>query len=340
VTQLSGFGRAEHPRPDPASLRDDILPLVGDALDRVELLFRENLASPVGIVHEIGEFVVAGDGKRLRPTLHLLCTRLCGYGGPHDVVLATVLELIHGATLIHDDVIDEATTRRGRASANFRWGNQVTVLFGDYMFAKAMQMALRAESLEVMELLAEATLRMTEGEMLQTRYVGRLDVSADECVSLIEKKTAALFGCCCELAAILAGKDARHRKALRRYGRHLGITFQLIDDLLDFTGNEGVMGKPVASDLRSGKATLAVIDALSDDGDEVRALATLIMDGEHDGTVGRLTKLLDATGALHRTRELAASHAAEATRQLEPFAPGPARDALEALPALLLCRDH
>jgi octaprenyl-diphosphate synthase len=340
VTQLSGFGRAERPRPDPASLFLEVLPLVGDSLERVEAMFREMLASPVAIVHEVGDYVAAGDGKRLRPTLHLLCARLCSYRGPHDVVLATVLEMIHCATLIHDDVIDEADTRRGRPSANSRWGNEVTVLFGDYMFAKAMQIALRAESLEVMELLAEATLRMTEGEMLQTRYVGRLDLTVDDCVTLIEKKTAALFGCCCELAAVIAGEDDRRRKALRAYGHHLGVTFQLVDDLLDFTGDERTMGKAVASDLGSGKATFAVIDALAAGADEVRELAHRVMVGARDLSVERLRRRLEESGAIRRTRELAAFHAREAARPLEAFPPSPARDALRALPSLLLERDR
>jgi octaprenyl-diphosphate synthase len=203
-----------------------------------------------------------------------------------------------------------------------------------------MQMALEAESLEVMELLADATLRMTEGEMLQTRYVGRLDLSAGDCVSLIEKKTAALFGCCCELAAVLAGEDGQRRSALRRYGHHLGVTFQLVDDLLDFTGDARTMGKPVASDLGSGKATLAVIDALASGPAELEELARRVMAGSADGAVARLAGVLHETGAIRRTRELAASHAREAVRELASFPAGPARDALESLPAVLLDRDR
>ena len=178
------------------------------------------------------------------------------------MLLATVLEFIHSATLIHDDVIDDAATRRGRPSVNRGWGNTITVLFGDYLYAKAMELALRAGSLRVMDRLAWITLRMTEGEMIQTRFVGRLDLTTDEYMDLIERKTAVLFGGCCELAGILAGVDQGTERALREYGVHIGLAFQIVDDMLDFTGDPAVLGKPTASDLREGKATLPVLDLL------------------------------------------------------------------------------
>ena len=165
---------------------------------------------------EIATFVGQSGGKRVRPTLHLLCADLCGYRGEHDVLLATVLEFIHSATLIHDDVIDAAATRRGRPSVNRSWGNSITVLFGDYLYAKAMELALRAGSLRVMDRLAWITLRMTEGEMIQTRFVGRLDLSTEEYMDLIERKTAVLFGGCCELAGILSGVDPATERAAAR----------------------------------------------------------------------------------------------------------------------------
>jgi geranylgeranyl pyrophosphate synthase len=217
VRNVSSCGQPEPIAGDP--VRDlapqaEIHELIGDKLALVEEQFRDNLASPVAIVEEIGSFVAQSGGKRVRPTAHLLAARLCEYEGPHDVLLATVLEFIHSATLIHDDIIDEAQVRRGRPSVNSNWGNNVTVLFGDYLFAKAMEMALGAGSLEVMRRLADVTLRMTEGEMLQTRYEGRLDLTVPEYLDLIEKKTAALFGACCELGGVLAGTQ--------RQG-HLGV---------------------------------------------------------------------------------------------------------------------
>ena len=271
----------------------------------------------------------------------ILTPSLMGFDALY-VLLATVIELIHCATLIHDDIIDEATTRRGRPSVNSEWDNTVTVLFGDYMFAKAMQMALKAESLEVMDKLAEATLRMTEGEMLQTRYVGRLDLSVDEYLDLIERKTAALFACCCELAGLLAEVDVDRQAALRRYGTHLGLAFQLVDDLLDFTGDAEILGKPAANDLREGKATLAVLELLSRGPGEAHVLARSVMAGNSDRSpeIVRLTALLHESGAIDRVHERARHHAREAKRELGRFDPGPARLALESLPDLLLSRDR
>lgn len=344
VDNLTGAGRAFLPRADPRSARAALSPLVADRLRASERLFRENLRSPLSIVEEVGEFVAEGGGKRIRPTLHLLCARLCGYPGRHDVVLATVIEFIHCATLIHDDIIDEATTRRGRPSVNSKWDNSVTVLFGDYMFAKAMELALRAESLPVMEKLAEVTLRMTEGEMLQTRYVGRVDLSVEEYLDLIERKTAALFACACELAGLLAAVPAAERAALREYGRHLGVAFQLVDDLLDLTGDEATLGKPAGSDLREGKVTLAVLDLLAGGLPEARALVERVIAGDGDGDGSedflRLTRLLHATGALERVRDRARFHARRSIAALDGFPDSPARRALRSLPDLLLTRDR
>ena len=341
MTDRTGFGRVASLRADPSAAQAEIIPLVAERLADVETSFRENLASPVSIVDEIGQFVSEGSGKRVRPTLHLLCTRLCRYEGPHDVLLATVVELIHCATLIHDDIIDGAQTRRGRESPNHRWGNDVTVLFGDYMFAKAMELALQAGSLRVMKRLADTTLRMTEGEMLQTRYVGRIDLSVEEYLDLVERKTAALFACCCELAGLLAELDDDRAEALRRYGKHLGLAFQLVDDLLDFTGDPDRLGKPTASDLREGKATLAVLDLLSCGGETERKLVRRIMDGKGGvEAIDRLREELHASGAIERAHERARFHALSAIGELRQFEDNAARKALHSLPDLLLFRDR
>ena len=319
---------------------DKIADLIVDDLVRVEGMFRENLASPVKIVEEIGAFVAASGGKRVRPTLHLLTAQLCGCCGPHHIRLATVLEFIHTATLIHDDIIDGATTRRGRTSANRRWGNSTTVLFGDYLFAKAMEMALGVGLLEVMERLADVTLRMTEGEMLQTRYVGRLDLSEAEYLDLVERKTAALFGCCCELAGLVSGVDETRLAALKNYGTDLGMAFQLVDDLLDFTGDAATMGKPAASDLREGKATLAVLDLMSSGPAEATDLVRSAMEHGDADAITRLTDLLHDHGAIERSRRRARLFAESAVQQLDGFDRGPAYEALAGLPELLLSRDR
>ncbi len=334
---ISAFGRKVRAVHDPAA---EVRALVAGRLEGVEALFSANLASPVGIVREIGDFVSEGEGKRVRPTLHLLCSSLCKYDGEDDVLIATVLEFIHSATLIHDDVIDEARTRRGRESINERWGNSVTVLFGDYMLAKAMEMALRVGSLAVMERLADVTLRMTEGEMLQTRYVGRIDLTEVEYLDLVERKTAALFACCCELAGILAGVGEKRLAALRRYGLQLGLAFQVVDDLLDYTGDAATLGKPAASDLREGKVTLALIGQLEEGSGEARDLAERIMaQGRPDmPEISRLSSLLRNSGAIARTYEKARAYAECAARELDIFDDSPSRSALQSLPDLLLFR--
>jgi octaprenyl-diphosphate synthase len=325
----------------PAVSTDDIVAGVAARLDRVERLFRESLASPLSIVDEIGDFVATGGGKRVRPILHLLSADLCGYRGPHDVVLATVLEFIHSATLIHDDVIDAAETRRGRPSAHRRWGNTVTVLFGDYLYAKAMELALEAENLRVMDRLAWITLRMTEGEMIQTRYAGRLDLSTREYLDLIERKTAVLFGGCCELAGLLAGVDDAAEEALRQYGLHIGLAFQIVDDILDFTGSTEVLGKPIASDLREGKATLPVLDLLATGSVRGAEIAGRIVRGDATGADREdLIGLLRDSGALDRAAARAREHASIAVAQLDGFPDGSAKRALQAVPDLLIARNR
>lgn len=334
---ISAFGRKVRAVNDPAA---DVHALVADRLEGVEDLFRENLASPVEIVREIGGFVSEGEGKRVRPTLHLLCSSLCKYEGEDDVLIATVLEFIHSATLIHDDVIDEARTRRGRESINERWGNNVTVLFGDYMLAKAMEMALRVGSLAVMQRLADVTLRMTEGEMLQTRYVGRIDLTEEEYLDLVERKTAALFACCCELAGLLAGMDEDRLDALKRYGLNLGLAFQVVDDLLDYTGDAATLGKPAANDLREGKVTLALIEELRQGPGEARDLADRIMKEGRAGMpeISRLSAMLRKSGAIARTHARARTYAEAAAQELAVFDDSPSRRALQSLPDLLLFR--
>lgn len=335
-------GQAQSVAPPAPATAADIAVIVADRLSEVETLFRANLVSPLELVDEIGSFVADGGGKRVRPTLHVLCARLCGYRGPHDVLMATVLEFIHTATLIHDDIIDDATTRRGRPSVNRRWGNNITVLYGDYLFAKAMEMALEAGSLRIMQRLAEITLRLTEGEMLQARYVGRLDLSVTEHLDLIERKTAVLFGGCCEIAGMLAGAGAEQEEALRRYGLKVGLVFQIVDDLLDFTGDPQRLGKPAASDLREGKATLAVLDLLSTGSERGRALARSVLAGGVDGApeIAELTTLLRTSGAIARTQARARQYAELASRELDRFPDGPVRQALQAVPDLLVFRDR
>jgi len=337
LTNLTGFGSAQRPAQEPVPTPLEISALVADDLEQVEELFAANLDSPVSIVNELGEFVAHGGGKRVRPTLHLLASRMCGKSGDNSILLATVLEFIHSATLIHDDIIDSATVRRGRPSVNFHWGSDLTVLFGDYLFAKAMEMALQAENLLVMKKLAEVTLNMTEGEMLQTRYAGRTDLTVEEHVDLVERKTARLFACCCELAGMQAGVEQPKQAALRRYGLGLGMAFQLVDDLLDLTGNSKTLGKPAVKDLQEGKTTFAVIDFLGTRAPGASDLVRRIIDGEIH-RIPELTEQLHRGGHLEAARRRARGYADAALAELELFDDSPSRRALQALPEVLLSR--
>jgi octaprenyl-diphosphate synthase len=224
---------------------------------------------------------------------------------------------------------------------NRGWGNTIAVLFGDYLYAKAMEMALRAESLRVMDRLAWITLRMTEGEMIQTRFAGRLDLTFDEYLDLIERKTAVLFGGCSELAGILAGVDGAAERSLREYGVHLGLAFQIVDDILDFTGDPAILGKPTASDLREGKATLPVLDLLKCGSARGRELVMSIVEGKSgDADARELVTVLRASGSLERAEALARRHAEIAVRKLDGFPLSPARRALVAVPDLLIARNR
>ena len=241
-----------------ADLRD-IIQLVEEDLARVEEIFEAQFRSDVGLVGEIGRYIREGGGKRIRPALLLLACRLCGYRGDRAITLASVVEFIHTATLLHDDIIDEATVRRGKRSVNSRWGNDITVLLGDFLYTKSMSMALSQDNLPILRLLSDVTLRMIEGELLEIERNGDLRMSEAQHIDIIRRKTADLFAACMSIGAILGEVSEDKRRALTSYGLNLGICFQMVDDLLDFTADEKVLGKPVNNDLREGKLTLPVI---------------------------------------------------------------------------------
>ena len=320
----------------------EIVHLVEDDLVRVEALFEEHLRSDVGLVGEIGRYILQGGGKRIRPALLLLACRLCGYRGDRAVLLASVVEFIHTATLLHDDIIDEATVRRGRRSVNSRWGNDITVLLGDYLYTKSMAMALSQDNLKILRLLSDVTLRMIEGELLEIE--GNGDLRADEAAHLdiIRRKTADLFSACLRIGAILGEVGDERERALASYGLNLGICFQMVDDLLDFTADEKVLGKPVASDLREGKLTLPVIYLLRRAGPAAAETVSVVLADRGFERVSReaFLKLVREHGALEEARAAAERYAEAARRDLLAFDRSPYREALSALPDFILARDH
>src|SRR5437867_3902899 len=228
-------------------------------LEKVDREFGRHVQSQVDLIPKIGQYIQTSGGKRMRPAVLLMAARLAGYRGDRAILYAAVVEFIHTATLVHDDIIDDSDLRRGRLAVHSRWGNDITVLLGDYLYIKSMALALTHDALEVIRLLCDVTLRMIEGELYQLTKNGDADITEDEHFDIIRRKTAYLFGGCAQIGGMLGGIGAEREQALREYGFNLGITFQLVDDLLDFTGDAEAVGKPIGSDLREGKVTLPLI---------------------------------------------------------------------------------
>jgi octaprenyl-diphosphate synthase len=324
-----------------ADLRE-IVQLVEDDLLKVEELFQQQCRSDVKLVAEIGRYIQEGGGKRIRPALLLLACRLCGHRSERAILLASVVEFIHTATLLHDDIIDEATLRRGRRSVNSRWGNDVTVLLGDFLYTKSMSMALSQDNLRILRLLSDVTLRMIEGEILEIERDGDLQVSTEDHLDIIERKTAQLFSACMRIGAILGEVGDERERALASYGLNLGTCFQMVDDLLDFTADEKVLGKPVANDLREGKLTLPAIFLLRKAGGAGAAkIAAVVADrGFARVSAEEIVRLAREHGVLEEARALALRYAELARRDLMGFERSPYREALAALPDFILARDH
>ena len=322
--------------PAPARFLD----LVADKLLETEEVFRTHLDSDVPFIHRAGEYIASSGGKRVRPALLLLSARLLGHDGREEVTYAAVVEFIHTATLIHDDILDHASLRRGQPTLNHLWGNNLTVLLGDWIYTTAMRMALSHGQLEVVQRLCAATLKMTEGELLALARLGAADLSVEEYFEIVDRKTAHLFAAACSLPSLIPPCRPEAGQVLARYGRALGTCFQLVDDLLDFTSREEELGKPVLSDLREGKLTLPLLLLLPRVTPSRRRLIEWVLEDRSFERVGRaeVMELVNAEGTLGEVRELAESYAAEAKRELEFFPPGDARDALEFAPDFVLNR--
>ena len=318
------------------------LALISDKLLATEEVFRSCLASDVPFIDEAGDYIFAGGGKRMRPALVLLVARLLGRDSDEEVTYAAVVELIHNATLVHDDIIDGADLRRGKATVNAVWGNSKTVLLGDWLYTTAMQMALSHGNLEIVRRLCGATLKMTEGELLSLERLGAPDLTSREYFAIIERKTAELFAAAASVPALMVPARNGSEAALRGYGRALGTCFQLVDDLLDFTARRSEIGKPVLSDLKEGKLTLPVILALERVGPRRRRLVERVLEdrGFARTSPSEVLAIVEGEGTLDEVRELAADLAAQAREHLIGLPAGDARDALELAPDFVLNRRH
>jgi octaprenyl-diphosphate synthase len=297
-----------------ASSAASVLSLIANDMARVDAVIARRLGSGVPLVGEVSRYIISAGGKRLRPALLLLICGALGYRGEQHYNLAAVVEFIHTATLLHDDVVDESTMRRGRATANESFGNPASVLVGDFLYSRAFQMMLDAGQMRVMEILAEATNIIAEGEVLQ--LMNMHDPSLDESAYLhvIRSKTAKLFEASARLGAVLAGADATIEEACANYGQALGTAFQVIDDVLDYDGDAGEMGKNLGDDLREGKATLPLIAAMQRGTPDQRALIERAIQADGALELEKIVAIVRETGSLEVTREAAA---AEAKRAME-----------------------
>jgi len=318
----------------------EIFDLLRDDLVAIEDEFGRDTVSNVAVITEIGEYLRAGGGKRIRPALLLLSAKLLGYQGNGAVKLASVVEIIHTATLVHDDIIDEAQIRRGRPAANTQWGNSKCVLAGDWLYMQAFKIAVQERNFRILDVLIELTQQMVEGELLQMEKLGKA-ISMQEHLDLIYRKTACLFSVCMRAGGILGGATAEQEERLGQYGRDLGLAFQIVDDVLDLTASESVLGKPVASDLREGKATMAVIHALERcTPAERRQIETVMVDRAFNGvTHADILAILNRYGSLEYASKEAARYAESARKAICTFPDSEIKRALLWAPEFVVARE-
>ncbi|MGH9339772.1 MAG: polyprenyl synthetase family protein [Acidobacteriota bacterium] len=320
----------------------DILQLVSPEMVKVEEELKEIARFSPSLIHDINLYLHNSGGKRLRPALLLLASRLCDYQGAAAVKLGVVIELMHVATLVHDDIIDNAEVRRGHASVRSRWGNEITVLMGDWLYMTSFQLALDQRNFQVLDLLIDVARKMVEGELMQLKRKGDIAVSIDDHLDICRHKTAALFGACGRLGAILGEADTHLEEQLEIYGTSLGMAFQLIDDLLDYTSDEGVLGKPVLKDLEEGKVTLPIIFLMQRANPSEQEFLREVVDGKNFSAENKqeIIRLVGSHGALEELHDLAGQYAGRAGRSMEHFPESIYRQALLALPDMVLCRDR
>ena len=315
---------------------------IRDDLREVEREFAHHIESQIALIPTIGNYIKDSGGKRIRPAVLLMAARLAGYSGEAAVLYASVLEFIHTATLVHDDIIDEAELRRGREAVHTRWGNHVTVLFGDFLYLKSMSLALTRDRLDIIRLLCDVTLRIVEGEIYQLTKNGVINLTEDEHFDIVRRKTAYLFAGCAKIGGMLGPITREQQEALWDYGLNIGMAFQIADDLLDFTGDEVVLGKPVGGDLREGKVTLPIIHLLSHGDERAETIIRKVVDAR-SVTVEEwreIRGMLAQSRSLDYAQRVAFDYVERAKKALYAFPASDARDALMYLPDYVVSRDR
>src|SRR5687767_2492429 len=310
---------------------ESVKALVEDDLRQVDVVVRNRLASDVVLVNQIAEYIVGSGGKRLRPLLVVVCARACGYRGERHPEAAAIIEFIHTATLLHDDVVDGSKLRRGRDTANEVWGNEASVLVGDYVYSRSFEMMVSLESMRIMDVMAGATNKIAEGEVLQLLNANDPDTTEARYFEVIYRKTAKLFEAGAQIAALLAGAPAAVEQAMAAYGRHLGTAFQLVDDVLDYQSNSTELGKNLGDDLAEGKPTLPLIYALRTGSDEQRALIRAAIEQGNLEHLQQITAAIESTGGLAYTARLARREAALAIEAITVLPESAYKQALREL---------
>src|SRR5712671_2319196 len=320
-----------------------IFDLISPELMLVEGEFERQARSNIQVIAYIGEHLRRSGGKRVRPALTILSDYAVGGDGSNEsaIRMATVMEFLHTATLVHDDVIDSAETRRNRPSINSEFGNQTAVLMGDWLYMSAFETSLAERSLPILDILTAVTRKMTEGELLQLTLLSRTDISEEQYFDVIARKTAYLFSACCEIGALLGGADRQTQNLLRDYGMNLGVAFQLVDDLLDFTSSEEVLGKPAGADLLEGKVSLPLIFLLQRNPDMRAVIQSVISEARYESVSrAQLLAALQRTGALQLAHDRAIEYAAAAQTSVEALPDSPYAQVLASIPAYIVERDR
>jgi octaprenyl-diphosphate synthase len=318
------------------------LELIGNDLRSVEEQFRKDLASDVPLIRKVGEYVLSSGGKRIRPAMLLLAARLCNYSGDQAIPLASVVEFIHTATLLHDDVVDSATLRRGQASANTLWGNEASVLIGDFLFSKSFSLMVGVGSLDVLRVMSQATTVIAEGEVMQLLYTGDLDLTEENYIGVVRAKTAVLLSAACQCGSILGKATVEQEQALAAFGMELGIAFQLMDDLLDYTASEADFGKSIGHDLEEGKMTLPLIHALQHCTAAERDQIAAIVEKDELSTqeFAWVTELVRRHGGIDYTIERARACVDSCRCHLAVFPDSQCKDALLELAEYVVTRNR
>ncbi|HMA85323.1 MAG TPA: polyprenyl synthetase family protein [Desulfosalsimonadaceae bacterium] len=323
-----------------AGLKDDLLARMEPDLNRIEAALQNNLTPHLQLVSDTAGHLIFSGGKRLRPLLNVLCARLCGYEDEFVVKFSTIVEFLHTATLLHDDVVDDAAMRRGKPVAHAVFGAPVTVLVGDFLLARALSIAAQTENPKIIRIISDITESMCQGEIQQLTRKGDIRLTESEYMEVIQRKTGFLIQGACQTGAILAGADAEAEKQLSEYGYHIGIVFQIADDLLDYIAETDTLGKTVGADLREGKLTLPLIHVLARANGKDRAQVVEIVQKKSfsDDEFNQLVKIIDSYGGISYSRDIAGTHVERAKAILAAFPPSETRETLSMLADYALSR--